>query len=166
MSMHVRIRNLVQNLKRFFNLRHSMEVEVLRALHIVVPYGNALHRIVRWTGVANDILCDTTGHRLMKRIPGGEIWIPEQINVNLTTGTTARFTHFSVLRKDESGNPFGFHDLVTAGASINVYRGIEYGENLWLYPEDEIYAQVSTSNAGDKGQGTMMVRILMVGDDF
>ena len=159
------IRLLAIKLKRFFNTLAVLPVRVLTAFRVVVPYENALHRVEIWESGDDAIDCATTGDKLIKKVPDGEIWIPEHFQSSLSTGTTAKLEQIKIKRKGE-GDSLGWHVKVTAAVSFGIFRGTDFGVNMWAYPRDEFYLVVQTSNAGDKARVKMQVRILRVGDDF
>ena len=159
-----RIRLLANKLKRFFNTMVVLPVRVLTAFRVVVPYENALHRIVVWSTGDGFIDCGTVGEKLIKKVPVGEIWILESIKAYLTTGSTARLEQIKIARK--GGTIQGLHTKVTAAASFAIYRGIDFGENMWAYAGDVLYCTCSTNNATDLAAVDVQVRILRVGDDF
>ena len=163
--VEARIRLLATSLKRFFNTIAVLPVRVLTAFRIVVPYENALHRLLEFKTGNNALDFGTTGFKLIKKIPVGEIWIPEWMNVYMSTGSTARFDKFVVQRKGGTAG-FSMGPVITATANINWYRGLQYPVNMWLYPGDQLSVNVSTGNAGDMGICAMFFRRIRVGDDY
>ena len=163
--VEARIRLLSIRLKRFFNTIAVLPVRVLTAFRVVVPYENALHRIEVWKMDADAIDMGSTGSKVVKEIPVGEIWIPEHIRMAITTGTTARYNQIQVKRKG-SADVLGFDATFTEAVNVDRYRHIHWSRDNWLYPGDELRVNISTDNAGDKGNVYVQRRVLRVGDDF
>ncbi|MBA7544620.1 hypothetical protein ES705_36981 [subsurface metagenome] len=161
-SISTSIRGLGRNFKRFFNIVSEVPVRVLTALRIVVSYENSMHRIVM---LKQDFETGGSGQKLIKLIPVGEIWIPEILLAKRTSGETTVFDKFLVKRV---GNPYtmNFTQSVTPAVEIMAFRGITFGEHCWLYPGDELYANVSVSSATDDITLRMQYRVMRVGDDL
>lgn len=165
-EIEVKIRLLAVMLKRFFNTLTVLPVKVLTAFRIIVPYENALHRLVLWTTGVDAIDFATSGGKIFCKVPVGQIWIPESFYGYITTGTTARITQFKILRARGYQGYCLVHEPVAPAQLFTVYRGIDFSTHQWLYSGDQLILQVSTGNAGDKGAVDMQIRVLRVGDDF
>lgn len=159
-----RIRLLAISFQRFFNTIAVLPVKVLTAFRVTLDYEKALHRIVLWSSGTDTLDFGATGNKSIKVVPVGEIWIPEIIVIELTTGATATTNKLLVTRK--GGAVQSYSDAVGASTNANFVRGVDFGETNWLYPGDELLVYCNLNNAGDKAQARVQRRVLRVGDDF
>ena len=159
-SIATSIRGLERNFKKFFNTLVVLPIRILTALRVVVSYENSLHRIILYK--SDGLLCPG-GLVSVRKVPEGEIWIPEVMQVTRTTGSIATFNEIMVRRKGYS-DYLPFTPLVTADDDLMFYRGIDYGEYCWLYYGDEIIISLATTNATDKLTVKIQYRRMRVGE--
>jgi hypothetical protein len=121
-----------------------------------------------WEGETDDLDMTATGLKLAFTVPEDEIWIPEQITVFRTSGAVAKFS--GLQWAEESGSQTMVYTPVRTGlSSLNFFRGGD-GEdgglspNWYLFPKNEIYAEVSTADAGDFGAIRVVRRVIKIGD--
>lgn len=164
-SAQIRVRLLEIAFKRFFNTLVRSPVRILHALRVVVQYENAFHRIVVWHSGDDAIDLGTSSVKTVVIIPPGEIWVPQVMQADLTTGETATMRGFLVGRKDFTGS-IGWGTLKTGATALSWYRGGDYGVDQWLYPGDRLYLKCDVGNEGDKASVTIQLRKLRVGDDY
>ncbi len=159
------IRDLAERVRRFFAVKNVLPIYCNNKISLVTQYENAVARLEEFYTGADFLDMTATGPKLIKVIPEGEIWIPEKMRATRTSGAAAEFNAFQVQLKNKS-TYHGFGASVTAAATVDFYRGVQYPATLWLYPGDSIYANVSTSDAGDYGGAYVIFRRLKVGDDY
>ena len=157
------VRLLALTLKRFFNTVKSRPVSVNRTIRIVHEYQN-LFRISEWKTVTSNIAMHALGRRIFLTIPKGEIWVVEYMQASRTVGTVAEFDGFYYQAKGASDQyVLAPH---TAASIIRARRGVDYGNNWWLFPGDMLFANVSTEAAAELGSAYLLRRVLRVGDDY
>ena len=159
----VNVRLLALTLKRFFNTLKSKPVSVNQTIRIVHPYEN-LFRLSEYITADGHIDMGTAGRKPIVVIPPGEIWIIEYMQVSRTTGAVGEFVAFYNLLKGAVESRVVVN--VNTAPIIRAWRGISYGQDYWFYPGDTLETYVGTGNAGDKGTGYLMRRVLRVGDDY
>ncbi|MBA7545793.1 hypothetical protein ES705_38169 [subsurface metagenome] len=158
------IRGLGRNFKQFFNTIAILPVRILTALRVVVSYEHSLHRIIIWKA-PDHISAVSLGLQSIKKIPVGEIWIPEMIHIQHTSGTGELYDSIQIQRKGQAAAcPYG--PIKTPAQDLYFFRGIDYTENSWLYSGDRLYVNVSQESAGAACKPNIHYRKMRVGDDL
>jgi hypothetical protein len=168
MAYPINVRNITLYIKRFFNI--EQKIKDLLFMPYLIPsmeYFDFFEPEL-WEGETDDLDMTGTGLKLAFTVPEDEIWIPEQITIFRTTGAVARFSGLQWADK-EGGQTMVYTPVRGGLSSLNFFRGGD-GEDgglspdWYLFPNNVIYAEVSTADAGDFGAIRVVRRVIKIGD--
>jgi len=108
------------------------------------------------------LACTNTGSKISLAVPEGELWVPEMIQITLTTGSTARFDVFDVHRS-KADNSRKMVNVITPAVELRALRGIHYSDMFRMFPGDYILARCTTGHAGDIARIIIWHKTLFIG---